>query len=157
MPDDMVVFRAQLSEHVGRDIVYVNAKDSARHFDPIPFLHQYGGVLFLAFLAGAAKGVGSKVATVLWDKIASMASASFPQEGDEAERAQLVLMTEADQALSKLGSDLSNSYVKDFLAAGRQTVEDRLRKDNFPSAKAKKIAKEFTKSVEARMRHGKTG
>ena len=51
---DAEQFRSQLGEMIGRDIVYVTAADEQRHFDPIMFVEQYAGELFLVFVSGAA-------------------------------------------------------------------------------------------------------
>jgi hypothetical protein len=158
---DIQIFRSNLGDLIGRDIVYVTAADSERHFDPITFLHAYAGQLFLTFsgAAGAALTAkfhksavkfGKKAAETSWQQIAGLLS-NFASSREKGDKKQLTRMKQVDRVVQEIGAQLADNYFSEFVAAGRKAIEKQLRSDHFPDAKAKRISTAIARDIEARI------
>jgi len=152
--DEREALRAELRKIIGRDYLYVQAKDEQRHFDPITLATAYAGALFLAFVTGAATTIGETTAKDVWRRVSALLSGAEPTEASDS-TAQLLQIGKADQALKALAAALSEDYLRTFIEAGRGCVEQRLCSNNFPEAKAKHISTKFAEFVERRMKGGK--
>jgi hypothetical protein len=156
--NDAEQFRSQLGEMIGRDIVYVTAADEQRHFDPITFVQQYAGEVFLLFVSVAATtlyskikqgaaDLGKKIGEQIWgqaeESLKQLTDADVTQDNE----AQLVAIPKASNSVAVLGKTLGESYLDEFLAAGQGAVEDRLIRDNFPRAKAARISSDFARRI----------
>jgi hypothetical protein len=140
---------------IGTDHVYLNAKDSQRHFDPIIAVDGYVATLFIVFVTAASTKLGEGVGKALYHRLVSIvANISTPKPKDDA--AQIEKIKTVDQALSLIANKLSKQYLDEFIESGRRRIEDKLIADNFPPAKAKRISSEFAKLVEGRIQSGKT-
>jgi hypothetical protein len=156
------LFRSDLGNLIGRDIVYVTATDSERHFDPIDFVVNYAGNLFFRFASAAAGSLGKslqksvvklgkKTADASWKKVTARLSKLAESPPESNNKKQLKKMKQTDRILQDLGDQLADNYLNQFLDAGRKAIEKQLRSDNFPSAKAKKISTAFAKEIEGRI------
>jgi hypothetical protein len=58
----------------------------------------------------------------------------------------------ANQALKELGTTIEPAYIENFLAAGEAAAAKQLIKDNFPPAKAHRIAAAITLQVELKLK-----
>jgi hypothetical protein len=143
--------RSRIAKEIGRDSVLITSDDKERHFDGASFVAFYGGGLFLAFVAAAGNRLwekikqqggkaGVRVVDTVWDAVAKKLSGAAAAAEHDSDAQQVERIKDANIGLQQLGTKLENSYVADFLDAGRNAVETRLRRDHFSEAKAKRIA-----------------
>ena len=67
---------------------------------------------------------------------------------------QIERIKEDASALGQLGREVEKQYLAEFVAAGQAAVEERLRRDNLPHAKAKRIAAAVAKEVKGKLAVG---
>src|SRR5713101_5884267 len=153
-------FRASLGMIIGRDVVYLTATDETKHFDPVSLALQYGGVLFSVFLTSAAGAVwdraqeearnaGKKVGQRLGNEFVRLIGKLKKTRETTNDAEQIRQIQTATDTLQLLGNQIARSYLSDFTRAGERAVEKRLRADNFPDDKAKRISREFGKAIRA--------
>ena len=158
---DIQIFRSNLGDLIGRDIVYVTATDSERHFDPITFLDAYAGQLFFTFSGAASAALtakfhksalkfGKKAAEASWQQIGALLS-KFASSHETGDKKQLARMKQVDRVVQEIGAQLADNYLSEFIEAGRKAIEKQLRSDHFPDAKAKRISAAIARDVEARI------
>jgi hypothetical protein len=148
--DDTAALRSELRKVIGMDRVHITAHDEVRHFDPITLVTVYAGSMFLAFITSAVKKIGEKAGEAFWDKAVILLAGTehSPVDAD----GQLAQMKAADEAARLIAPALSEQYLKEFLEAGKETVELRLIHDNFPAVKAKRIAEGYTAIIAKRLK-----
>jgi hypothetical protein len=151
-PQQSKDLRSELRRIVGRDFLYVTATDEQRHFDPITIAATFAATLFIEFLKGAAKKLSATAGEEIAKKVAKLLHDTDTPISSEDE-AQLKQLDSADTELRSLGSELAESYAKEFVAAGKLSLERHLRTQNFPEAKAQRIASDFANLVMKRLTH----
>jgi hypothetical protein len=152
MDSDYEELGDSLRRIIGMDYDYVQAKDPHRHFDPISAAAAYAVTIFVAFISGAATKMGEKTGKTLFEQISHL----LGKHADQGEQQDLShhKLREADESLSLLNRELSDDYLKSFLEAGKDTIERRLKADNFPERKAKRISSDFARLIEKRLKDG---
>src|SRR5450759_2978036 len=136
--------RTMLRQIVGADILYVTAADDQRHFDPITLASGYAVFLLLLFVEQGVKKAGEATGVALFDLVKdglSKLANHLTQDNSE----QLTQVTASVDALSTIGEELAKGYLDEFLKAGRDAVERKLRQDNIPAGRAKRIAGEVAR------------
>jgi hypothetical protein len=154
--------RLRIVAAIGRDSLHITSADEERHFDGASFVAFYGGQLFLTFAAVAAsqfwdklKEEGAKkVIDVAWEKAAGTLKALRGKGEVKSDAEQIDRIKEASSALGQIGREVEKQYLAEFVAAGRAAVEERLRRDNFSHAKAKRIAAAVAQEVEGKLADG---
>lgn len=178
---DAEQMRDAIVDSIGRDKVYISAADDVRHFDPGTMVAYYGGTALFGFLRAGGKWLWETVKKKGEDKadtaIGKVMDASIERltnavsgkgtatpktggdgdsEGDEkgALREQAQQLDLANQALRELGKVAEPEYIQKFLDAGEAAAVAQLMTDNFPEAKARRIAAAMTLQVEMRLKEG---
>ncbi len=169
--------RSTMAEVIGRDAVYINSKDDVRHFTGNAEVWMYIGNLLFGFAnAGGLwlwntlkkkgqetgeKAIGDALNAAL-ERVKK--AASHKSEMKASENDTKVLLQEqtqqlniASQALRELGTAAESKDIESFLAGGEAAVMKQLIADNFPKAKARRIAAALTLQVEMRIKGGKPG
>jgi hypothetical protein len=164
---DTEVMRSSIVAAIGRDNVYISAKDETRHFDPISLVALYSGQLLFSFVRAGGnwlwdtlkkkgaetgeKAIGDaldavlkKVEQAVSPEAAAAASTSAPKQAEQLDIA-------AD-ALKQLGTAIEPTYIESFLAAGEDAAAQQLIRDNFPETKARRIAAAVALQVELRLK-----
>lgn len=158
--------RSRIVKEIGRDSVLITSEDRERHFDGVSFVAFYGGGLFLAFVTAIgtrlwekikAQGekAGERTVDAVWDTVAKKLSSASSDAEHDSDAKQVERIKEADGGLQQLGTGLASSYIEDFLDAGQDAVETRLRRDHFSEAKAKRIAAAVALEVKQRIACGR--
>jgi hypothetical protein len=159
---DVEELRSRIAKEIGRDSVLITSDDRERHFDGASFVAFYGGGLFLAFVTAAGKRlwkkikeqggkVGEGAVDVVWNAVAKKLSGMSDDAEHDSDSKQVERIKEANSGLQQLGTELGSSYIEDFLVAGQDAVETRLRRDHFSEAKVKRIAAAVTLEVRQRV------
>jgi len=148
---EVATLRTQLRQIIGQDYTYLSAKDPERHFDPITFASGYAVWLFTLYVTEIVKKLGDKTATAAIDEVAARLKGTSHTPPPDA-ITQLNDLRTADDALQSLSAQVGDQYLAEFVSAGKDAIEQRLRADNFPPEKADRIAMDFARSVERRMR-----
>lgn len=148
---DVAALRTQLRQIIGQNHVYVSAKDPQRHFEPITLAAGYAVWLFTLYITEIVKQLGEKTATAAVDEVAARLKGTSHAPSPDAKR-QLDDLRTADAALQSLSARVGDQYLAEFVNAGKHAIERQLRADNFPPEKANRIAVDFARSVERRMR-----
>jgi hypothetical protein len=151
--------RLRILVAIGRDSLYITSADKTRHMDGASFVTFYGGQLFLFLVTAAAsqfwdklKEEGAKkLVDVAWEKGASTLKTFLGKSDVASDAEQIGRIKEASSALGQLGREVEKQYLAEFVAAGRAAVEERLRRDNFPQTKAKRIAAAVAQEVEGKL------
>jgi hypothetical protein len=164
--------RSTMAEVIGRDAVYINAKDDVRHFTSNPEVWVYIGNLLFGFAnAGGLwlwntlkkkgqetgeKAIGDALNAAL-EKIKKAASHKSEMKAPENEtkvllQEQTQQLNIASRALRELGTAAESKDIESFLAGGEAAVMKQLIDDNFPEAKARRIAAAMTLQVEMRIK-----
>ena len=154
--------RLRIVTAIGRDGLYITSADKERHFDGASFIAFYGGQLFLTLVTAAAgqfwdklKEEGAKkLVDVAWEKAAGTLKAFLGKSEVKSDAEQIERIKEASSALGQLGREVEKQYLAEFVAAGQAAVEERLRRDNLPHAKAKRIAAAVAREVEGKLAVG---
>jgi hypothetical protein len=167
--------RSSIADVIGRDSVYITAKDEVRHFDPNSDVWIYAGKLLFGFASSGGvwlwntikkkgaetgeKAVGDAMNAAL-DKVKT--AVSHKPKKDAGSDAKVVLQEQAQQldiasqALRELGSVAEPKEIESFLAGGEAAVTKQLIEDNFPEAKARRIAAAVALQVEMRLKGTQT-
>jgi hypothetical protein len=164
---DAEAMRSSITSAIGRDSVYITARDEARHFDPLSLTAIYAGQLLFGFVRsasgwlwetlkkkGAEKGeeaIGNAIGDALGAALKKVEHAVSPEAAAEAStegQKQVQQIDLASQALKELGAAIEPSYIESFLSAGEAAAAQQLMRDNFPEAKARRIAAAVTLQVE---------
>jgi cytochrome c556 len=122
----------------------------------------YGGALLLSFLGGAAirlwnkteeaaEKAGEAAVDRAWERLAELGKESGENPADVEEAEQVQSLREAASALDALSQQIAGSYLEEFLAAGKEAVEERLRQDHFPAAKSRRIADAIADEIRTRL------
>jgi hypothetical protein len=163
--------RSSIAEVIGRDQVYITAKDEVRHLDPGSDVWIYVGNLLFGFASSGGiwlwntlkkkgaetgeKAIGDALNAAL-DKVKQ--SLSHKPDKKNADDAKVVLQEQGEQldiasrALRELGKVAEPKEIESFLQGGEAAVMKQLIADNFPEAKARRIAAAMTLQVEMRMK-----
>jgi len=157
--DEYEVLQADLRKIIGKDYLYIQAKDKYRHFDPITAAITFAGAIFVAFITGAATKAGERVGKEIADRISVLLTQADPPATTDKKvqmAAQINKIRIADQSLDLLGGSLAEDYLKKFIEAGKRSVEQRLIADRFPESKAKRISSAYAKVIEGRIKNAAT-
>jgi hypothetical protein len=160
---DAEAMRKSIVTAIGRDNVYITAKEDVRRFDPLSVVSIYAGQLLFGFVRSAgswlwdtckkkAAEAGEKAIGDAFDaalkKVENAVSPKAEKETSTSQHTQAQQLDLASQALKELGGAIEPDYIARFLAAGEAAATEQLIKDNFPPAKAKRIAAVITLQVE---------
>jgi hypothetical protein len=159
---DIEELRSRIAVTIGRDSILITSDDTERHFDGLSFVAFYGGALFLAFITAAGKRLwqrakdrtekaGGDLADLAWDTAARKLGSADHEMEHASDAKQVERIKETDDALQQLASQLTGSYLKDFLEAGEEAVKARLERDHFGERKATGIAHAVTLEVRRRI------
>ncbi len=163
--------RSSIADVIGRDSVYITAKDEVRHFDPSSDLWIYVGKLLFGFASsggiwlwntlkkkGAETGeraIGDAMNAAL-EKVKTAAAHKPKKDAGSDAKVELQEQSEqldiASQALRELGTVAEPEEIESFLAGGEAAVTKQLMDDNFPEAKARRIAAAVALQVEMRLK-----
>jgi hypothetical protein len=154
--------RLRIVAAIGRDSLFITSADKERHLDGVSFFAFYGGQLFLTFVMTAGEQIweklkqegAKKLVDVAWEKAAGALSAFLDKGEAKSDGEQIERIKEASSALGLLGREVEKEYLETFVAAGQAAVEARLRHDNLPHAKAKRIAAAVAKEVGGKLAAG---
>lgn len=164
--------RSSISDAIGRDSVYIAAKDDLRHVDPNSDLWFYAGNLLFGFASSGGvwlwntlkkkgaetgeKAIGDVLSAAL-EKVKK--AVSHRQEKPAADQDAATMLDQqgrqidiASQAIRELGKVAEPGEIETFLAGGEAAVMKQLLEDNFPEAKARRIAAAMTLQVEMRIK-----
>ena len=161
--NDAEAMRSSITKAIGRDNVYITARDEVRRFDPLSFTALYAGKLLFGFVHSASvwlcetikkkaseKGedaIGNALGVAL-KKLKHAVSSEVATEASTSGQKQVQQIDIARQALKELGTTIEPSYIESFLSAGEAAAARQLMQDNFPEAKARRIAAAITLQVE---------
>ncbi len=151
--------RLRIVTAIGRDSIFITSAAKERHFDGVSFVASYGGQLFLTFVtvAGAQlwdklKEEGAKkLVDVAWEKAVGALKVVLGKGEARSDAEQIDRIKEVSSGLGQLGREVEKRYLKAFISAGQAAVEARLRQDNLPDGKAKRIAAAVTQEVESKL------
>ena len=151
--------RLRIVAAIGRDGLYITSADKERHFDGASFVAFYGGQLFLTLVTGSRLSIlgqigAKKLVDVAWEKAAGTLKAFLGMGEVKSDAEQIERIKEASSALGQFGREVEKQYLAEFVAAGQAAVEERLRRDNLPHAKAKRIAAAVAKEVKGKLAVG---
>ena len=164
---DAETMRASIVTVIGRDNVYITANEDVRRFDPISVVSLYAGQLLFGFVRSAGvwlwqavkekaaetgkKAIGDAFNAAL-TKVENTVSPTAETAASTSQQTQAQQLDLANQALKELGTTIEPAYIENFLAAGEAAAAKQLIKDNFPPAKAHRIAAAITLQVELKLK-----
>ena len=163
---DAETMRTSIVMAIGRDNVYITANENVRRFDPLSVVSIYAGQLLFGFVRSAgvwlweaakkkAAETGEKAIGDAFDaarkKVEHAVSPKAETAASISQQNQAHQLDIASQALKELGKAIEPDYIESFLAAGEAAAVEQLIKDNFPPAKAHRIAAAITLQVELKL------